>query len=160
MMQFFRSAAKPIILVTTIAFFIWLVYDLSGLGGGGGMLTTTSVGKVNGQTVDSRTFQAAVQQATDNRQRQSGASLSLEEVAQVRDQVWEQFIQDIIFRAEYDAGSGPPARSGRGHPRLSSVKSPKARIPDRRTLRSVEVPALAGLIAGQATVPYLTAMRS
>lgn len=102
MMQFFRSAAKPIILVTTIAFFIWLVYDLSGLGGGGGMLTTTSVGKVNGESVDARTFQAAVQQAIDARQRQSGASLSLEEVAQVRDQVWDQFVQDYIFRAEYD----------------------------------------------------------
>jgi len=101
MMQFFRSAAKPIILVTTIAFFIWLVYDLSGLGGGGGMLTTTSVGKVNGESVDSRTFQAAVQQAIDARQRQTGASLSLEEVAQVRDQVWDQFVQDYIFRAEY-----------------------------------------------------------
>ncbi len=101
MMQFFRSAAKPIILVTTIAFFIWLVYDLSGLGGGGGMLTTTSVGKVNGESVDARTFQAAVQQAIDARQRQSGASLSLEEVAQVRDQVWDQFVQDLIFRAEY-----------------------------------------------------------
>lgn len=101
MMQFFRSAAKPIILVTTIAFFIWLVYDLSGLGGGGGMLTTTSVGKVNGESVDARTFQAAVQQAIDARQRQSGASLSLEEMAQVRDQVWDQFIQDFIFRAEY-----------------------------------------------------------
>jgi peptidyl-prolyl cis-trans isomerase D len=101
MMQFFRSAAKPIILVTTIAFFIWLVYDLSGLGGGGGMLTTTSIGKVNGESVDSRTFQAAVQQAIDARQRQTGASLSLEEVAQVRDQVWDQFVQDFIFRAEY-----------------------------------------------------------
>lgn len=102
MMQFFRSAAKPIILVTTIAFFIWLVYDLSGLGGGGGMLTTTSVGKVNGETVDARAFQAAVQQAIDARQRQTGASLSLEEVAQVRDQVWDQFVQDYIFRAEYE----------------------------------------------------------
>ena len=102
MMQFFRSAAKPIILVTTIAFFIWLVYDLSGLGGGGGMLTTTSVGKVNGETVDARAFQAAVQQAIDARQRQTGTSLSLEEVAQVRDQVWDQFVQDYIFRAEYE----------------------------------------------------------
>jgi peptidyl-prolyl cis-trans isomerase D len=101
MMQFFRNAAKPIILVTTIAFFIWLVYDLSGLGGGGGMLTTTSVGKVNGESVDNRAFQAAVQQAIDARQRQTGASLSLEEVAQVRDQVWDQFVQDFIFRAEY-----------------------------------------------------------
>jgi len=102
MMQFFRSAAKPIILVTTIAFFVWLVYDLSGLGNGGGLLTKTSVGKVNGTTVDARTFQASVQQAIEGRQRQSGASLSLEELAQVRDQVWEQAIQDIIFRAEYD----------------------------------------------------------
>ena len=72
MMQFFRSAAKPIILVTTIAFFIWLVYDLSGLGGGGGMLTTTSVGKVNGESVDARTFQAAVQQAIADAQTASG----------------------------------------------------------------------------------------
>ncbi|NOT06743.1 MAG: hypothetical protein HOP28_00920 [Gemmatimonadales bacterium] len=101
MMQFFRSSAKPIILVTTIAFVVWLVYDLSGLGTGGGLLTSTSVGKVNGTSVDSRSFQEAVQQAIDSRQRQSGASMSLEETVQIRDQVWNQFIQDIIFRAEY-----------------------------------------------------------
>jgi peptidyl-prolyl cis-trans isomerase D len=101
MMQFFRSAAKPLILVTTIAFFLWLVYDLSGLGSGGGLLTTTSVGKINGTSVDARTFQAQVQQAIEARQRQSGASLNLDEQAEVRNQVWEQNIQDIIFRAEY-----------------------------------------------------------
>ena len=102
MMQFFRSIAKPLILVTAIAFFTWLVVDLSGLSGGGGLLTRTSVGKVNGKAVDIRAFQASVQQAIDARQRQSGAPLSLEEVAQVRDQVWEQAIQGIIFRAEYE----------------------------------------------------------
>ena len=102
MMQFFRSIAKPLILVTAIAFFTWLVIDLSGLSGGGGLLTRTSVGKVNGTSIDIRAFQATVQQAIENRQRQSGASLSLEEVAQVRDQVWEQAVQSIIFRAEYD----------------------------------------------------------
>jgi peptidyl-prolyl cis-trans isomerase D len=101
MMQFFRSIAKPLILVTAIAFFTWLVVDLSGLSGGDGLLTRTSVGKVNGTSVDIRAFQASVQQAIEARQRQTGASLSLEEVAQVRDQVWEQAIQEIIFRAEY-----------------------------------------------------------
>jgi peptidyl-prolyl cis-trans isomerase D len=101
MMQFFRSIAKPLILVTAIAFFTWLVVDLSGLSGGGGLLTRTSVGKVNGTSVDIRTFQASVQQAIDSRQRQTGASLSLEEVNQVRNQVWEQAVQEIIFRAEY-----------------------------------------------------------
>ncbi len=102
MMQFFRSIAKPLVLVTAIAFFIWLVVDLSGLSGGGGLLTTTSVGKVNGVSVDLRTFQTNVQQATDNYQRQNGGSLGLEEQARIRDQVWEQTIQGIIFRAEYD----------------------------------------------------------
>lgn len=102
MMQFFRSIAKPLILVTAIAFFIWLVVDLSGLSGGGGLLTRTSVGKVNGTTVDLRTFQANVQQATQERQSRTGGSLGLEEQAEVRDQVWEQSIQEIIFRAEYD----------------------------------------------------------
>lgn len=102
MMQFFRSIAKPLILVTAIAFFTWLVVDLSGLSGGGGLLTRTSVGKVNGTAVDIRGFQTSVQQAIEARQRQTGASLGLEEVAEVRDQVWEQAIQEIIFRAEYD----------------------------------------------------------
>jgi peptidyl-prolyl cis-trans isomerase D len=88
--------------VTAIAFFLWLVYDLSGLGTGGGLLTTTSVGKINGTTVDARQFQQAVQNNVDLRQRQSGAALTLDDVAQIRDEVWEQTVQDIIFRAEYE----------------------------------------------------------
>lgn len=102
MMQFFRATAKPIILIVTIAFFTWLVYDLSGLGGGSGLLTQTSVGRVNGTSVDARTFDQAVQEAVQVRQTQSGVPLSLDDISQIRDQVWEQFVQDIIFRAEYE----------------------------------------------------------
>ncbi len=103
MMQFFRSIAKPLVLVTAIAFFIWLVVDLSGLGGGGGgLLTRTSVGKVNGTSVDLRQFQTSVQEATQERQSRTAGTLGLEEQAEIRDQVWEQTIQEIIFRAEYD----------------------------------------------------------
>ncbi|MGQ0703214.1 MAG: SurA N-terminal domain-containing protein [Gemmatimonadales bacterium] len=103
MMQFFRSIAKPLVLVTAIAFFIWLVVDLSGLsgGGGGGLLTRTSVGKVNGTAIDIRAFQNAVQEATQQYQRRTGGSLGLAEQAAISDQVWEQAIQEIIFRAEY-----------------------------------------------------------
>ncbi|HEV8150790.1 MAG TPA: SurA N-terminal domain-containing protein [Gemmatimonadales bacterium] len=100
-MQFFRSIAKPLILVTAIAFFTWLVVDLSGLSGGGGLLTRTSVGKVNGTSVDIRSFQQNVQQAIESRQRQTGASLGLEEVAQVRNEVWEQYVSQILFSGEY-----------------------------------------------------------
>jgi peptidyl-prolyl cis-trans isomerase D len=159
MMQFFRSIAKPIILVTAIAFFIWLVYDLSGLAGGtGGLLTTTSVGKVNGTTVDARTFQAQVQQAIEGRQRQSGAPMSLEEVAQVRDQVWEQFVQDIIFRAEYrrrglSVSSNEVAEAIRTSPPRELMQSPEFQTDGQfdpgkyqRWLTST---------AGQSAVPYL-----
>jgi peptidyl-prolyl cis-trans isomerase D len=158
MMQFFRSIAKPIILVTAIAFFIWLVYDLSGLGGTGGLLTTTSVGKVNGTTVDARTFQAQVQQAIEGRQRQSGAPMSLEEVAQVRDQVWEQYIQDIIFRAEYrrrglSVSSDEVAEAIRASPLRELAQSPEFQTDGR--FDPAKYQRWLASTAGQSAIPYL-----
>src|SRR5512133_773158 len=78
MMQAFRNAAKPLMVVVAFTFFAWLVLDLSGITGGTGLLTRTSVGKVNGQSIDARTYQNIVQQAIDSRQRQSSASMGLE----------------------------------------------------------------------------------
>ena len=158
MMQFFRSAAKPIILVTTIAFFIWLVYDLSGLGGGGGMLTSTSIGKVNGESVDSRTFQAAVQQAIDARQRQTNTSLTLEEVAQVRDQVWDQFVQDFIFRAEYErhgihATPEEVAEAIRSSPLREIAQSPEFQTDGQFDVTKYQ--AWLSSASGQAYIPML-----
>lgn len=101
MMQAFRNSAKPIVLILTISFFGWLVFDLSGLSGGTGLLTRTSVGKINGRTIDARLFQEAVQQATEVQQRQSPTPLGVSDQAQIRDQVWEQFIQSTILDEEY-----------------------------------------------------------
>ena len=89
MMQAFRNAAKPLMVVVAITFFAWLVLDLSGITGGTGLLTETSVGKVNGRSIDARTYQNIVQQAIDSRQRQSSASMGLEDYQQVRDEVWD-----------------------------------------------------------------------
>lgn len=102
MMQAFRNTAKPIIVILTVAFVGWLVFDLSGLsGGGGGLLTQTSVGKIEGQSVEIRAFQEAVQAAIDNEQRSTGNSLGIEGVARVRDQVWEQFVTSALLDREY-----------------------------------------------------------
>ncbi|MGI8818321.1 MAG: peptidylprolyl isomerase [Gemmatimonadales bacterium] len=101
MMQAFRNAAKPIMVVVAITFFAWLVLDLSGITGGTGLLTSTSVGKVNGQSVDARTYQTVVQQSIDARQQQTQGTLGLEDYKQVRDQVWDQIIQDRVLNAEY-----------------------------------------------------------
>lgn len=100
-MQAFRNSAKPLIYVVAISFFAWLVFDLSGLSGGAGLLTTTSVGKINGESVDARLFQEAVSRATEARQRQTSEPLGIAGQAQIRDQVWEQFIQDRLLAREY-----------------------------------------------------------
>jgi peptidyl-prolyl cis-trans isomerase D len=87
--------------VVAIAFFAWLVLDLSGITGGTGLLTNTSVGKVNGRSIDARTYQAIVQQSIDARQQQSPGPLGLEDYEQVRDQVWDQIVQNNVLDAEY-----------------------------------------------------------
>lgn len=102
MMQAFRNSAKPLIYIVAISFFAWLVLDLSGLTGGTGVLTTTSVGRINGESVDSRLFQQAVSQATEERQRQSPEPLGIAAMAQIRDQVWEQFIQNQLLEEQFD----------------------------------------------------------
>ena len=101
MMQAFRNAAKPLMVVVAFTFFAWLVIDLSGITGSTGLLTKTAVGKVNGRSIDLRTFQTVVQQSIDARQRQTPGSLGLEDIAQVRDEVWEQFVQNSVLEAEY-----------------------------------------------------------
>ncbi|HEX6615797.1 MAG TPA: peptidylprolyl isomerase [Gemmatimonadales bacterium] len=100
-MQAFRNAAKPLMVVLAVTFFAWLVVDLSGITGNTGLLTATSVGKINGQGVDARTYERVVQQAIDDRQRQSPTGLGMEDVQQVRDQVWEQFVQNSVLDQEY-----------------------------------------------------------
>ena len=86
MMQAFRNSAKVAgaILAILMLVFVLTSVDWSGL------TMTTSVGKINGQTIDARTYQGFVQQSIDNRQREVPASLTLEERNQIEDQVWEQ----------------------------------------------------------------------
>jgi peptidyl-prolyl cis-trans isomerase D len=101
MMQAFRNAAKPLMVVVAITFFAWLVLDLSGITGGTGLLTQTSVGKVNGRSIDARTYQNIVQQSIDARQRQTPGAMGLEDYQQVRDEVWDQIVQSSVLDTEY-----------------------------------------------------------
>lgn len=101
-MQAFRNAARPVIIVLMAAFIGWLVFDLSGLSGGGGFMTQTSVGKIDGRTIDARVYQEAVQASITNQQQSTGATLGIEGVAAVRDQVWEQFVTTTLLEREYE----------------------------------------------------------
>lgn len=101
MMQVFRNAAKPVIYVLTISFFVWLVWDLSGLGSGnGGIFRSQSVGKVNGRSVDIRAFDQRVQNVITEQQ-QRGSPLGLDRIQEIRDKVWDEAVRELLLSAEY-----------------------------------------------------------
>ncbi len=100
-MQAFRNAAKPVVILITVSFLVWMVVDLSGItGSSSGFMTRTSVGSINGEAVDSRAYQEAVQQTVTQRQGQSGANIGIEETEAIRNEVWEGFIQQVALRSE------------------------------------------------------------
>ena len=102
MMQAFRNAAKPVVLLITLTVLVWMVVDLSGItGGSSGFLTRTTVGSIDGETIDSRLYQQAVQQAITQRQQQNAnANIGIEETEAIRNEVWESFIQQAALRRE------------------------------------------------------------
>jgi peptidyl-prolyl cis-trans isomerase D len=75
--------------------FVLTSVDWSGLG------RSTNVGKINGESIDARTYQGFVQQSIDSRQRDMPASLTLEERNQIEDQVWEQLIENRVLETEF-----------------------------------------------------------
>ncbi len=98
MMQAFRNSAKVAGAVFALLMLVFVLtsVDWSGLG------STTTVGKINGESIDARTYQSFVQQTIDNRQRDLPTSLTLEEQNQIEDQVWEQLIESQVLETEYD----------------------------------------------------------
>lgn len=100
-MQAFRNSAKLIAVFFGAMLILWLV-DLSGITGGSGVFGNTTVGRINGQRIDTRTYDQAVQAAVRQQQEQSSAPLSLEDLERVRNDVWEQFVQNRIIQAEME----------------------------------------------------------
>ncbi len=96
MMRAFRNSVKyaaPIFAVLMLIFVLTSV-DWSTLLSGG-----RAAGKINGEKVDGRVYETAVQQQIEAQQR--GQVLTLEDVNQIRNEVWEQFVQGTVLNAEY-----------------------------------------------------------
>ena len=96
-MQAFRRSAKVIAAVFALLMLVFVVtsVDWTALG------SSQTIGKVNGRSIDARTYQTIVQQSIDARQQQTPGSLGLEDYEQVRDQVWDQIVQSNVLQAEY-----------------------------------------------------------
>jgi peptidyl-prolyl cis-trans isomerase D len=97
MMQAFRNAAKPVVYLITITFLSWMILDLSGITGKGGFFTRTSVGSINGESVELRVYQQAVQSQIQQQQKLTKNTLSLEESDRLRNDVWDSFIEATLI---------------------------------------------------------------
>jgi peptidyl-prolyl cis-trans isomerase D len=62
-----------------------------------------TVGEIAGEKILFPDFAAKVQEATQNFQAQSQKSPNEQEQQQIRNQVWEKFINDIAYQKEFDA---------------------------------------------------------
>jgi peptidyl-prolyl cis-trans isomerase D len=67
----------------------------------GNLTTSTTVGSVNGDAIDARTFETEVQRVADARQRQTQASLGLDDYDGIRNDVWNEFVTEQLLREEY-----------------------------------------------------------
>ncbi len=85
------------------ALMLIFVMQLSGIfdSGSNSRFSSNSVGKINGQSIDARAYQTAVQQAVDNEQRQKPGRLGLEATDQIRNQVWDQFVDHAVMESQY-----------------------------------------------------------
>ena len=102
-MNFFRKIAGPMVALISITFLAWMVFDLSGLTGRNGFVRPNAVGKVNGQTLDSRDYERMVQEAAQRQQQQSGVpgTLGADDYASIRNQVWDQWVDQAVLESEY-----------------------------------------------------------
>jgi len=61
----------------------------------------TTVGKVNGRSIDVRAYEAEVQRAIQARQRESSDNLGLDDQQAIRNEVWDQFVTAELLESQY-----------------------------------------------------------
>ncbi|HET7601651.1 MAG TPA: SurA N-terminal domain-containing protein [Gemmatimonadales bacterium] len=99
MIQIFRSraakAAAVVIFTLLMVIFLLTGVDWSAFGG------SNNVGKIGGKSISARTYEALVNQQTEIAQQQSPGNLGLEDRTAIRNQVWDQLVQQSVLDAEY-----------------------------------------------------------
>lgn len=100
-MNFFRKLAGPMVALVSVTFLAWMVFDLSGLTGNGGLAVSQSAGSVNDQTLDARDYELLVQRASERAQQQGQVGLGADDYARLRDQVWSEWVDQAVLVSEY-----------------------------------------------------------
>jgi len=101
MMQAFRNSTKVVAVFFAVILLVWLLGSVSGLSDTIGVSGSRAVGKINGDAITTKAYEARVQQVTEQQQRATPAALTLESEQQIRDQVWEEFLATSLLEAQY-----------------------------------------------------------
>ncbi len=102
MLQAMRSGAKYIWIVIAVLFVGgFLFYESSGLFGRGPNTTSTIVGSVNGRDIPLGVWIQATQHREQEASQQLGRQLTLEEEAQLKQEVFDQLVTEILLEQEY-----------------------------------------------------------
>src|SRR5258705_3441739 len=100
-MNFFRKLAGPMVALVSITFLAWMVFDLSGITGNRGFARSRAAGSVNDQSLDSRDYELMVQRASEQQQQQNQGTLGADDYARLRDQVWNEWVDQAVLVSEY-----------------------------------------------------------
>jgi peptidyl-prolyl cis-trans isomerase D len=100
-MRTMRARAKWIMGIVAVLFVGWMIYGYGMDIAGRGATASTTIGRVNGRSIDANTFYTAVRNEQERR-RQQGQPLptTLEEQRQMEDAVFDELVQSLILRDE------------------------------------------------------------
>jgi peptidyl-prolyl cis-trans isomerase D len=97
----FRLGVWIVVAITFVVVFIFL--DSSGLITGREQITTgTTVAEVNGEDIPYIAWEQASQSLVERQQEQLGRSLTLDEIERLRNQAFDQLVDETLLRQEYD----------------------------------------------------------
>ncbi len=102
MMQTLRNYMKHIMWIVAVSFIITLIFSW-GMGGfkNKNPLETGVIGEVNGQKIMYQQFMNLVnQEIENNRSKSTDAELTEYRINNIREQVWQSAVRDILFRQE------------------------------------------------------------
>ena len=100
-----EKSPKFIIAGAAVIFIVLIIFDwgldLTGRRGRGGG-TSEVLGKVNGKEVSYKQFSELVRRAVENQKKQQGSDIDDETERQIRSQVWNQLVDEMLIEQEID----------------------------------------------------------
>ncbi|MGB2869262.1 MAG: peptidylprolyl isomerase [Bacteroidota bacterium] len=100
-----RNNLATLFAVLAVFFILTIIFDWGlDLGGrrGRGNGTGEVLGKVNGKEISYREFSELIRRASENQKRQSGGEIDDETERQLRSQVWNQIVEELLVDQEID----------------------------------------------------------